>query len=92
MSGALQLDLYLEDIALAIEYNGEYWHDRKAYEDDLANGTTFSRERLKDSLCASKNINLIHVWSSDWIVEPEGTLDSISNLILDRIAEIKETN
>lgn len=64
--GALQLDIYFPEIKLAIEYNGEYYHDRSLYEQDLKDGTELSRERMKDRLCREKGIELIHVWSKTW--------------------------
>lgn len=63
---ALQLDIYLPEINLAFEFNGEYWHDRPAYENDLLNNTCTTREAIKDKVCAEKNIQLIHIWDSDY--------------------------
>jgi hypothetical protein len=37
-NAAMQLDIYIPEIKLAIEYNGEYWHDRKKYEKDKQYG------------------------------------------------------
>lgn len=83
--GALQLDIYLPELKLAIEYNGEHWHDRAAYEADLINGTKLTRESLKDELCAAKGLKLLHVWSGDWKREPEVVLQVLTNEILGRM-------
>ena len=63
---ALQLDIYIPEINLAFEFNGEYWHDRKTYENDLLNKTCTTREAIKDQVCAEKNIRLIHIWENDY--------------------------
>jgi len=84
--GALQLDIYLPELKLAIEYNGEYWHDRAAYEADLINSTKLTRESLKDELCAAKGLKLLHVWSGDWKREPEVVLQVLANEILGRMS------
>lgn len=79
--GALQLDFYFPKLLLAIEYNGEYWHDRDAYEEDVANGTELSRERMKDRLCSEKGILLYHLWSSDWKKDSENAKLELVKLI-----------
>ena len=83
--GALQLDFYFPKFSLAIEYNGEYWHDREAYEEDVANGTELSRERMKDRLCSEKGILLYHLWSSDWKKDSENAKLELVKLIEEAI-------
>lgn len=84
--GALQLDFYFPKLSLAIEYNGEYWHDRQAYEADLVNGTELSRERMKDRLCSEKGITLHHLWSSDWKKDSEATRVRVKTLLEEAIS------
>lgn len=52
----LELDIYLPDHNLAIEYNGIIWHDKESQ----------VRESLKTKLCLEKGIDLIHIWEDDW--------------------------
>lgn len=75
---ALQLDIYLPEINLAFEFNGEYWHDRLAYENDLLKNTCTTREAIKDRVCAEKNIQLIHIWDSDY---KEGKINILNEII-----------
>lgn len=52
-----ELDIYLPEINLAIEYNGEYWHSisqSKVNRDD------------KSYRCLLKGITLIHIEEVDW--------------------------
>ena len=71
-----ELDIYLPDLRLAIEYNGNYWHANPKYysEDETINikGTEYlvseiwKRDRKKLEYCNNKNITLITVWEDDW--------------------------
>lgn len=78
---SLQLDIYIPDLKIAIEYNGEHYHDRKVYENDLKNNTILSREHLKTMLCKEKDIELLHVWSSDWLKNNEYTKSIIIDFL-----------
>ena len=73
--GGLELDIYIPDINVAIEYNGDYWHDETVH-DDVAD-----KHARKSNLCRDKNIKLFIVWDSDYRVDPENTLAEIINLI-----------
>jgi ribosomal protein L37AE/L43A len=50
-----EIDIYIPEFKLGLEYNGVYWHtgDRK-------------RHREKWELAQQKNIDLIQIWSSEW--------------------------
>lgn len=80
---ALQLDIFLPTVGVAIEFNGEYWHDRNLYEGDKVNQTSYSREMLKEKLCAEKDIRLIHIWSSDMNADE----DIVKYRVIDTIRE-----
>ena len=71
-----ELDIYLPDLRLAIEYNGNYWHaNPKFYNiDDKINikgieyfvGDIWKKDQRKLKFCNDKNITLITVWEDDW--------------------------
>ena len=50
---------------LAIEANGEKFHDHKAYDSDVRNHTVRTREMYKEKYCERKGIRLLHVWDSE---------------------------
>lgn len=58
-----ELDIYIPNINLAIEFNGLYWHSElyksKDYHID---------KKIK---CQEKGINLIHIWEDDWMFKKE---------------------
>lgn len=72
-----ELDVYLPDLKLAIEFNGIFWHTIK-----------FKPENYhydKFDLCKEKGIKLINIWEDDWINKK----DAVKILILNNIQNIK---
>jgi hypothetical protein len=60
----LELDIYLPDHNIAIEYNGLYWHSELA---DIDKNYHLN----KTQLCQEKGIRLIHIFENEWILQPE---------------------
>lgn len=54
-----ELDIFLPDLNLAIEYNGYYWHNKREKEMP-------GYHKLKAKLCKSKNIRLINISDINW--------------------------
>ena len=58
--GRLELDIYVPDVAVGIEFNGEYWHDE----------TVFSQAEeshaRKQAACGGAGVRLVVVWEDDW--------------------------
>jgi hypothetical protein len=50
-----ELDIYMPDLNLAIEYNGMYWHSEDK-----------TRHINKYNLCKEKNIQLLQFWDHEW--------------------------
>ena len=68
----LELDLYLPDLKIAIEYNGTYWHSSK-------NNKNIEYHLNKSLLCRKLGIRLIHIYE----FEPYQTqLQLLKDLIL----------
>ncbi|NGM18036.1 hypothetical protein GMI70_08560 [Eggerthellaceae bacterium zg-893] len=72
----LEIDIWLPTIKLAIEANGEAFHDHSGYLRDRANGTEYSEEMYKEKYCARNGIKLIHVWDSQGFYSICGEIDS----------------
>ena len=53
-----ELDIYVQNKKLAIEYNGTYWHS-ELYKDKKYHQT-------KTIMCAKKGIRLIHIFEYEW--------------------------
>jgi len=68
-----ELDIYLPDYNIAIEFNGLYWHselykDKKYHLD-------------KKERCLERGINLIHIWEDDWLYKKHIVKSRLLNLI-----------
>lgn len=54
-----ELDIYLPDFNIAVEFNGTYWHSEKAGKDKYYHFN-------KWNLCRKQGIQLITIWEDDW--------------------------
>lgn len=54
-----EIDAFMPDHNLAVEYNGLYWHTEEH------KGKTYHFDKWK--MCADKGIQLIQVWEDDWV-------------------------
>lgn len=54
----LELDIYLPDMNIAVEYNGIYWHSNYYKASDY--------HLNKSNLCEQLGINLVHIYEDDW--------------------------
>lgn len=77
----LEIDIWIPHLRIGIEYNGDYWHDRNTYKDDIINNNVTTRERIKDILAANNNITLIQIWESDFKSNKKDVLDYIFSII-----------
>ncbi len=66
-----ELDIYIPEYNLAIEFNGLYWHSEKFKDKNY---------HLDKSLkCSEQGIRLLHVWEDEWIFKQ----DVVKSTILD---------
>lgn len=59
LQGRTELDIYIPEKKVAIEFNGLYWHSEKA-------GTEKNYHYDKWKQCQEKGIQLITIWEDDW--------------------------
>lgn len=79
-----ELDIYIPDIGLAIEFNGDYWHsDRFKTKDYHLNKTI---------ICEENNIELIHIFGSEWKNNSSKIKDSIYKRIYNQDYDINISN
>ena len=74
-----ELDFYLPEYNLAIEFNGTYWHS-SLYKDK-------NYHYNKSKLCEEKGIRLIHIWEYEW--ENERQRPILENIILSACGKIQ---
>ena len=70
----LEIDIYIPELRLGFEANGEYWHNHSGYRADLSNGTAYTMERYKEKWCAEHGIKLVHLWDSQSDYDIENTV------------------
>jgi len=65
-----EIDIYLPDKKIAIEYNGLMWHSQGISKFPMFNTPEMSPEKhlLKTELCEKQDIQLLHIFENEWIV------------------------
>ena len=86
-----ELDIFIPEKSIAIEFNGMYWHN------DEHKHKLYHYNKWKE--CNEKNIQLIQIWEDDWINKNEicksilkSKLGCIENKIYARKCIIKNVN
>ncbi|HDK25997.1 MAG TPA: hypothetical protein ENG48_02745, partial [Candidatus Atribacteria bacterium] len=60
----LEIDIYIPEKKIAVEYNGLYWHSEKAGKDK-----NYHLNKLK--LCSEKDIRLIQIFEDEWLFKQD---------------------
>ena len=88
----LELDIYIPNLKVAIEFNGDYWHSENAGKDK-------NYHLHKTILCEEKGIHLIHIFEHEWELKKDKIKSRLKNLInksqekiFARKCEVKEIN
>ena len=69
----LELDIYLPDYNIAIEFNGLYWHSNLYKEKNY--------HLNKTKLCEEKGIQLIHIFEDEWIYKKNIVITRLKNIL-----------
>jgi hypothetical protein len=79
IASGFELDIYIPNLNLALEYNGDYWHSDEVLSRHGKTAQTYHSEKLQKTTEAG--IKLIFVWESDWQNENSGVKESIEKFI-----------
>lgn len=71
----LELDLYYPEKNIAIEFNGNYWHDENHKPKDY--------HFNKFKLCKEKGIRLVSIYESDWYNKRDNIISLLKNIFID---------
>ena len=71
----LELDLYYPEKNIAIEFNGNYWHDENHKPKDY--------HFNKFKLCKDKNIRLVSIYESDWFNKRDNIINLLKNIFIE---------
>ena len=69
-----EVDIYIPDLKLAIEYNGLYWHSEQYKNKDY--------HITKTKILENKGIHLIHIFEDEWHSSKEIVQSRLNNLLL----------
>ena len=76
-----ELDIVIDELKLAIEFNGDYWHSTEFYLEHHNNLDGYYGCHLNKVLEANKKgYRLIHISESEWINNKEKIKDKIKNI------------
>ena len=78
----MELDIYLPELNLAIEFNGSYWHSNSKYVNKRGFKSIEEFHNYKTRICNEKNINLLHISEHDYDTNKEEIFKHISELIV----------
>ena len=85
-----ELDIYLPELKLAIEFNGDIFHanpkiykdpNEKLYPYRKTNAEKWERDKLKNQLANELGIKLITVWENDYVNDQKTVLKNIKSII-----------
>lgn len=69
----LELDFYISDYNLGIEFNGLYWHS------ELKQDNLYHQNKYLD--CYEKGINLIQIFEDEWVHQKEKVIDKLKGYL-----------
>ena len=69
----LELDIFIPEIQVAVEFNGIYWHSTKFRDKNY--------HQQKTDLCHALNIRLIHIFEDEWVINRPIVESMITNII-----------
>jgi len=76
-----ELDIYIPEKKLAIEFNGLYWHGESFIGKEAKN-----KHLNKTELCEEQGIQLIHIFENEWMAKQE----VVKSVILSKLGVSKE--
>ena len=69
-----ELDIYLPNYSLAIEYDGLFWHS-----DDT--GLNSRYHLMKTEMCEKQGVHLIHIFENEWKSKTDIVKSRLKNLL-----------
>ena len=72
-----ELDIWLPEYKIGIEYNGNYWHSEAHLDSEVAREIHLA----KTLMCRERGIHLIHVFEYDWKWNRSGVLSWICSFL-----------
>lgn len=78
-----ELDIYLPDYNIAIEFNGDYWHSNTIIHEKY-NMSAYDYHKIKYDECADNGIQLLYVWYSDFNMDQDKFLKLLDDAVFNK--------
>lgn len=78
--GGRELDIYVPERSVAIEFDGQYWHSDEVLHDP-------NHQLAKTEQCLSKGIRLFHVFEWEWTIR-RGACETMLSSALDSVRHV----
>lgn len=82
-SPRIEIDLYIPELKIGIEYNGVYFHSMNGKKEGII---TRGYHYCKSKIAKNLGIDLIHIWEDQWINQK----DLIKSILLARFGKIEK--
>lgn len=76
-----EVDIYVPNKNVAVEYNGLYWHSEKMLKESGREGDLKLYHQNKTDGCKEKNVDLFHVFSDEWMYKKDIVKSMIRKLV-----------
>lgn len=77
-----ELDVYVPDLKLAFEYNGDYWHsDESVVQSKPMFSSAEEYHELKKTACAERGVQLFFVWEHEWLGSSAEAKERVEEII-----------
>lgn len=88
-SQKIELDIFIPDLNLAFEVNGDYWHMNPMFycetdyneKEGLYAKDIWKRDEFKESICKNMGIELHTIWENDWKNNRDVVQEIINDII-----------
>ena len=82
-----ELDIYIPELSLAIEYDGDYWHSDEIMME--TRGFTNSESHwIKQELCRQAGVELVFISEHDWLNENWKVKSMLQSLIASHVSNV----
>lgn len=75
-----QLDIYIPELGLAVEYDGDYWHDDKRMLKKYGM-TNSDSHMIKQELCSHVGIKLVFITEHEWLHDNDNMINKTTSMI-----------
>lgn len=72
------VDIYIPELKLAIDYNGDYWHSDSVLKNN-SNTTAFFHHKERVETLKDEGVKLIYIWGSDWTKKRNEVINALKN-------------